>query len=245
MDELRDRATYLLSTAEQQRQHWSGMINTLMGFVIVANVGIWTYSLSNFLRTLELPNLPLPFYIISGAAISSLSLFAWRWYTHVLDDQVTNLYPEIIYYETVLGINHDYGVSGYLIRSIPQLKDMLSRKLCPEQRSALIRILVNKKRIGGRGHNIIDWITVAVIIAILLGCVVAEILVGDLCSYVAQIRQGIWGSYIALHIIGIVLILGSFVAMTILAKISNRNPTSSDMPSEEDLKKSWPSEAAV
>lgn len=175
-----DNIRTLLTLAEQQRMHWSTMINTILGFVIVANVGIWTYALSNYFRSLSSQPLimPQPSYIWIGTAASAISLGLWRLYTRYLDNKIAAIYPDIIYYESQLfgnPLDRFNGLHGYLLREVFSKIDchLLLRlyiELPAYRKSNAIRRLAEIKRIGDRGHKNFDLATLSIIILLLIPC---------------------------------------------------------------------------
>lgn len=164
-----DNARAMLNSAQQERLHWSAMITTLMGFAVLINVGIWSYFLSEYIKL----GGALPSYILIASAVSALTLGGWRLYTHYIDNQLAALYPELLLYEAKMSVPSDLGVSGYLIRNVPHIKPILEGKLSDEKRSKAIAFLAESKRIGHRGHRMIDLATLFFIILTLLESLVS------------------------------------------------------------------------
>jgi len=223
--EQMDNWKILLNSAQAQRLHWSAMIITLMGFVISANVLIWTYALSNYLPSLAgCPYIQQPVYIFVGAAASAISLGAWRLYTHYLDKNIVWLYPEIIYYESLLGATNNHGLSGYLIRevfNINNTEEILTKEACPEKRSEAIRKLIERNLIGDRTHKRFDIATLIIIILIVVVCLFVEYLTGYFFT----------GTYSGLHIMCLVFVLiGLILAVIAVGRCPNK-------PSQIDVKK--------
>ncbi len=161
-------ASALLQSAQSLRQHWSGVQSSLINYATIVNVGIWTYLLIQYMK----PEYEI-IHIMIAATISSVTLVIWRVYTHyVNDDHISVLYPELVYYESVLHGDSDYGTMGYLKKS--PLSGIITK---PEghtfitifsesdanQRAKAIKYLVNKKCLGLRGHLPSDIITFIVI----------------------------------------------------------------------------------
>jgi len=158
----------LLQSTQQLRAHWSGVINTHIGYVITINVAIWSYFLKSYID----PSTSNPMYIVIAAAISAITLVVWRLYTHYIDNNIAGLYPDLLLYESILSVPPNHGTSGYLIRAVPEVKRILDSDLTTEQKIKGISRLVNSKRIGTRGHSAFDYL--ALILVVLLG-IVAEI----------------------------------------------------------------------
>jgi len=154
-------ARALLQSTQQLRIHWSGVINTHIGYVITINVAIWSYFLKSYIDSSN------PKHIVIAAAISAITLGLWRLYTHYIDNHIAGLYPDLLLYESILSVPPNHGTSGYLIRAVPEVKRILDSDLTTEQKIKGISKLVNSKRIGTRGHLVFDCL--ALILVILLG----------------------------------------------------------------------------
>jgi hypothetical protein len=71
-----------------------------------------------------------------------------------IDHQIARIYPEMMYYEQVLGVGGDTGIQKYF-RSQPPISEA-STQLLPEQKQELVAQSVKDRRIGRRGHEVID-----------------------------------------------------------------------------------------
>ena len=160
-----DDARALLQSTQQLRTHWSSVITTHIGYVIVIIVAIWSYFLKSYIDSLTVPSEAQPLYIVLAAALSAITLGMWRLYTHYIDHHIAGLYPDFLLYEGMLSVPSDHGTSGYLIRAVPGVDlILLDNDLTSKQKSEGISTLVKLKRIGGRGHLAIDFFTLIVII---------------------------------------------------------------------------------
>jgi len=97
-------------------------------------------------------------YIAFASTISIVLLVLWRWYTRYLDNGIANLYPELIFFEGKLSCPPQYATSSYLKRNLGSAGDLLD-PLSFEQKSQVVAQLVKEKRIGDRGHAVINWLT--------------------------------------------------------------------------------------
>jgi hypothetical protein len=157
-------ALTLLSLREQQRNHWSGILNNLLGFIIIASAAIWGFFGHSYSVNIGHPAITGLFFLIAGG-ISSLILGLWRLYAHYIDDHITQLYPEILPYEGQLGVAPISGIWGYLTRYIAAFrKSLLLDSLNLEQKVELVRKLGKLKLLSSRGHLVFD-ISVLVLIA--------------------------------------------------------------------------------
>lgn len=166
---LRDNILSLLNLAQQQSMHWSTMITTLMGFIIVLNGALWSYFLIEYITG----DATQPTLMCIPSAISAVTLGLWRLYTRYLDNQIAHLYSEILYYEVMLSTPHNSGVSGYLCRHVPFIESIITSKLEPLKKAEAIESLAKAKRIGNRGHALIDLGVLGFIVFTLVASVFA------------------------------------------------------------------------
>ena len=144
----------MLQSTQQLRTHWSGVIVNLINYVILLNIGIWSYFGKAYIDSLDVSCNAQPLYIVIASFLSSISLLLWRLYTHYLDHQIARLYPDFLFYEEELSVPYDYGIRKYLIKNVPNLKCVfLDNHLKFQEKLEAISILVEKKRIGNRGHK--------------------------------------------------------------------------------------------
>jgi len=169
-----ENARALLQSTQQLRTHWSGVIVNLINYVIVLNVGIWTIFGKGYIDSLATPCNKQPSYIVLAAFLSSLSLFLWRLYTHYLDNQIAELYPDFLLYEEVLGVPYGHGTKEYLSKNVPFLEEhvFLNHHLKSDEKLDVVKKLIEKKRVGCRGHNVIDIIALAAIFLMLVSSVI-------------------------------------------------------------------------
>ncbi|MBA7690528.1 hypothetical protein ES703_99057 [subsurface metagenome] len=171
-----ENAGRLLSIAEQRRQHLANIINALNVLFITLIFGIAAFFLKGFLDHSSMVNQPAgtdgaqPFafsYIVLAAGLSSIILAFWRWYVRYLDDNIAELYPEIMLYESILGIPNDAGIAKHLTRQ-KTIRSVMPT-LFQEQRRQLVKQLVEDRRIGRRGYtpfDIIVWCIIGGCVAI-------------------------------------------------------------------------------
>jgi hypothetical protein len=180
-----DNAGRLLSIAEQRREHLSTFITALNGLAITIVVGIWTFFLKSFSDTSAFLNpaaKPEDFqafaysYVVAAAGLSALVLGLWRLYARYIDDEIANIYPEIMSYEQVLGVGSYGGIQKYILKQ-PQISIAFAQ-LYPKQRQQLVKHLVEDRRIGRRGHGVIYaivFVALFIFIAAILGDVFVQL----------------------------------------------------------------------
>lgn len=149
-------AQSLLRSTQQLRTHWSGVITSHLSLAITINAGIWSYFLKSYLDSVSKGSTDALSYIAFSGGISTILLGLWRLYTRYLDDNIANLYPDFLLYEGVLDVPVNRGTSGYLIRNVPNVDGILKGNFTLEKKVEAIAKVVRSKRIGSRGHWVID-----------------------------------------------------------------------------------------
>ena len=148
----------LYKEAQQDHRQLSQTIVRSIGYTIVVNAGIWAFFIKAFIDTAGAnrpgQRYPEGWHLFAAALLCSLVVILWRWYTHFLDNRVANLYAELLDYESRLDPSGDSRAWTHL--------EQLVFKKCTEQEKgqlrskAAIRSLVNKSKIGWRGHGTIN-----------------------------------------------------------------------------------------
>ena len=208
-------ARALLSWAQQERLHRSTMITTVMGFIVIINVAMWSYFLPQYIAY----GGGSPTYILIPSFVSAITLAGWRHYTHLLDNQIARLYSELVYYQARLSIPPNFGIGGYLVNNVKHLEGIIDGGLSATNKSKAIEILVKSKRIGRRGQSLIDSFT-SIFIAVTL--IISLI---SLCRVASTIEEQFVPLYIVL-LSGIVV--GLALAIAPLA-CYHRNPSEKDV----------------
>lgn len=158
-------ARAVLQSTQQLRTHWSGVITTHVGYTVVINVAIWSYFMKAYIDSLAIPEQAQPLYIGLASALSSILLMLWRFYTRYLDNHIAGLYPDFLRCEHALSVPIGSGTSGYLIREVPLVGDILQDgDLSHGQKMEGVQVLIKSKRIGRRGHLWFDLCTLLVIL---------------------------------------------------------------------------------
>lgn len=174
-----DNAGRLLSIAEQRREHLSTAIAALNGLAVTIIVGVWTFFLKSFLDTSSFLNPAITAadsqtfafsYVVAAAGLSAIVLGLWRLYVRYIDDEIANIYPEIMRYEQILGVDSGAGIQRSILRQ-PPIRAIFANS-SPEQRQQTVAQLVKDRRIGRRGHGVIDtivFVTLFVFVMAILG----------------------------------------------------------------------------
>jgi len=158
----------MLSSTQQLRTHWSGVITSHLGLSLTINVAIWSYFITAYLDSIK-ENDFNHLFILVASAISAILLGLWRLYTRHIDDHLANLYPDFLLCEGVIGMPFERGTGGYLAKAVENAKPLLkSTKINLEDRVKGVEKLVTAKRIGDRGHRIIDLVALVVTIIIFI-----------------------------------------------------------------------------
>ncbi len=160
----KDDARALLQSTQLLRIHWSSVITTHLGYAIVTNVAVWSY----FAKVYVDSSLGQPLFIGVAAAISSFMLGLWRLYTRHIDNHIAQLYPELLFYEGLLGVPSEYSTSRYLMKAVGRVDRILSlpdEGLTRDKKREGITKLVESKHIGRRAHK---WLDHGVLLAIVV-----------------------------------------------------------------------------
>lgn len=206
-------AQALLVSAQALRTHWSSLITHIMSFAILTNVAVWTFFLQAYFGNFQEYGAWAHSYIASASTISIALLVIWRWYTQYLDNNIVQLYPELVYYEQQLSCPSQYGTSGLLKRVLGSVGNFLLEDRTAEQKAYIIGQLVNRKLIGGRGHGFINWLTLAAIVSlafIVFGLGIFELEVGVGAAEQGFVRLGVKivaGVISGLSVVGMVILL--------------------------------------
>lgn len=161
------KAQALLGSTQALRMHWSGLITQVMNFAILTNVAVWTFSLQAYIDIFNREQFWAHSYIAAASTISIVLLVLWRWYTHYLDNTMCDLYPDLVFFEGKLSCPPQYGTLAYLKSSLGDIGKLLDT-VPNEQRPQVIRELVKDKLMGGRGHTVINSLTLAAVIFLAL-----------------------------------------------------------------------------
>ncbi len=161
-----DAAKILLSgLLPRQRIHWSQEIVHTDRLAVLATAGVWTLFLNN-------TGLEWSWRVALASGVSAVLIGLWRWYARSVDDAIAKLYPAIMRYEQALGIRANESA---LLGLRTKYNDSIDT----------VRQLVDEKRIGARGHLVVDWFAVVVI----SGMGACTIRAGDFASL------RFWGSW--------------------------------------------------
>ncbi|PKB58004.1 MAG: hypothetical protein BZY73_00355 [SAR202 cluster bacterium Casp-Chloro-G3] len=151
----------MLQVTYQFRNSLVDRMNNFFGYGLALTSAVWTLAIGVFIdgALSRKAQEPIEFAILAVAAgTSSIFLLLFRWYSHWFDNQVVDLYPELLSYETSLNVPTERGISGYLRRVVTPTRQIFSStaRLTDEQRVAAVKELVQNRRVGTRGHGRID-----------------------------------------------------------------------------------------
>jgi len=177
-----ENSRVLLQNREQIRKHWSGLIINLTGFLVVAIAAVLSFITTYVFDNLDDFSKIYSAFIITVGLCSTAVGFI-RWYIRSVDNQIVRIYPSILRYEQMLGVPVDEGILEYLLthwgKSKNDKQELITHfsSLNNDERVSVLKALINKRRMGGRGHEIIDLIFLIVIasLAVLLVCLFVKI----------------------------------------------------------------------
>ncbi len=179
-----ENARQLLKGVEERNSQMLTIIHQYTNYVLLILGGIWAFfinsfqnsiiklsndnipinysqmSLSNFVLHFALTDLSI--LILVAIGISLISLFIWRLYIHILDNDIARNYRKIILLQKRLYGNTEeipeFSTLFSLVDDVPELKKILqdNGKKSYSQQSFIIFKLIEKGLIGSRGHWIID-----------------------------------------------------------------------------------------
>jgi hypothetical protein len=158
-------ARIFLELAEQRIEHLNSISNNLFGFMIVAISAIWGFYFTQNIEIYPLqinstavqntesfkymitPYMLLQFVILGGVTSALVGL--WRWAHHVYDNDIARNYPEMMLYESILRMNRNFGITGYLNGQSPWTKKHFGEKV--EDWITRVHNDVANRKIGMRG----------------------------------------------------------------------------------------------
>ncbi len=152
MDE--ETARTLITTTQQLRVHWSDNITKHFGYAIITFSAIWSYLLKEYISG-RTHNVIL---IVAAATITSIFLSLWRVNTRIMDGGIAGLYGDFIHYEKILKVPDNIATLEYLRRHVFHNIEVKSEfdKLNHEDKVKVVNSLSASKKIGDRGHLVID-----------------------------------------------------------------------------------------
>ena len=150
---LEQNSVSLLELREKERRHWSSLVTTLQSVILGVNVAIWAFLLKAYIDTSKLE------FISIASCLSAITLGVWHFYSRYFSSQSTDLYTEIIHYESTLGVPEDEGLQGILSKHIPVLREKIfqNKELNNAQKLKAIQLLIQNKSLGGSEGNFLDW----------------------------------------------------------------------------------------
>ena len=222
----------LLQNAQAQRHHWSSMINSMNGFLVVVLVGIWAYFIPAYIQSFNNTNNGgFPAYLFVGSAISALTLGIWRIYARYIDGKIAGLFPGIFLYEQRLGTSKFDGISGYLHENKQLRKIIDDADMSLTRKTDVLRKIVEKKKIGNRKHLLLDIAATLMTFCMIILTIVSRLYVIVTSQNVGW-KEALPKIYIPidvqtiLYIICTVCMVFGFIAVAFIAPLSfQRNPS--------------------
>jgi hypothetical protein len=98
---------------------------------------------------------------------------------HFLDNNICKLYPEIYYYENILGIPKEFGIARYLIDNVKNISIILSSNFEIKQKATALSKAARYKYLGSRGHLWIDLLSLTWTFILLAACPISTYLSGN------------------------------------------------------------------
>lgn len=161
-------AQALLASVQQMRTTLRGGITTHLTVALTVNVALWSYFTKSYFDQLASSSGYAERYLLVVSALSSILFGLWRLSARYTDSFIARLYPDFLLYEGILGAPETRSTSGYLCEAVPNVKKVLTSALSSENKLEVVSDLVQKRKIGDRGHQIIDLCVLVILIAMTL-----------------------------------------------------------------------------
>jgi hypothetical protein len=139
--------------------------NQTIGLVVAILIGLITFLGSAYFTSKD-PNRYLT--IIISIQISVITLLFWRYYAHILDNNIVESYSKIIFAENALNIPLELTLLSSLEKSLSLLKNDSYKKFTCGKRLIVIQELININRIGYRYHDILDFVAGGITLVLLM-----------------------------------------------------------------------------
>lgn len=164
----KDDARSQLSSNQQLRTHWSGIITNHLGLALTINIAIISYFLKAYIDSIY-TGVPQYTLLFALSALTSIIFGLWRLYAHYIDNSIANLYPDFLKCEYSIGLSEKEGTMKYLHREIKKAQYILDdENISHVDKIVFLTKLIDYKRISTRGHFSIDLFTIIIQIILIV-----------------------------------------------------------------------------
>ncbi len=196
--------------------------NQSVGIVSAIIIGLISFLGTAYFASTD----PARFWVIILAIhILIITLIFWRFYAHIIDDDITKSYKKILICESKLNIQPELSLFSSLEKSVKLKENSIYRNQNLETKVAIIQNLIDRHRIGYRYNDFLDYIASGIILSaytILVSFVIVNHIPLSFDQYV--------GFLVVLPIFYDIFLIG--LARDIFSRIPiQRNPTCEDFNS--------------
>jgi hypothetical protein len=160
-----ENARFFLKSIEDRNNTMIEIMHHYTNYVIALLLGIWTIVSAIYSQNTHSFQYNL---LIIASIFSTILLICWRYYIHYLDNDIADNYKRLVFFEQILfgrgSIPRDQSTFYYLTNKLDCWRKLIQNSLVDwNDQYSLFCILVNNRRIGSRGQDQFDKISVSAI----------------------------------------------------------------------------------
>jgi hypothetical protein len=135
--------------------------NQSVGIVSAIIIGLISFLGSAYFTSTD----PARFYaIILAIHIIIITVIFWRYYAHIIDDDITKSYKKILFCENKMNVSTDLSLRSSLEQSVKLNENPIYLNQNIETKIAIIQKLIDRNRIGYRYHDLLDFVAKGVFV---------------------------------------------------------------------------------
>lgn len=160
----RENLRTILEISYERYNQIKNINNQILAIIAAIFVGLFTISITFFTSAITIND----FFILIGIHALIVTLLIWRYYSHIIDNELVSCYKRILYCEEKLDIPFEISIAAWLEKNIefelpPPKKG--SVELSPKKKYVeldntrknwVIQKLIDHNKCGYRFHNIWD-----------------------------------------------------------------------------------------
>lgn len=151
----------ILQISYERRNQLVNINNQFIGIVSAIIIGIISFLGTAYFTSAD----PTRFYaIILAIHLIIITLIFWRFYAHIIDDDIAKSYKNILFCENKLNIPLELGLLSALEKSLKLTDYPDYCKQDSETKMDVIKELIDRNRIGYRYHKLLDFIALGICI---------------------------------------------------------------------------------
>jgi hypothetical protein len=149
----------ILQISYERCNHLVNINNQFIGIISAIVIGIISFLGTAYFTSAD----PMKFYaVILTANLIIIVLIFWRFYAHIIDDDIAKSYKKILFCENKLNIPVEIGLLKSLEKSIKLSAHPLYCAQKIETKLLVINELIDRHRIGYRYHKILDLVATGI-----------------------------------------------------------------------------------